>query len=788
MDEAGALAQLRSRVAAERLAAAEWLGDHPTADGAAKLFAALGDSEPAVQDAVVRALSRHAQPGLITQLVMATQSDDAAKRGGAQRVLLELAHLQPQAVVAAAADPDARVRRWAIAALGEQTVTAAVPVLLARLRDPGEAVDVRKEAAQALGQFEPDLVVGSLIEGLASEPVSDVRIAIIQSLSHLGDVRAVPALLKQLETDSDSRSAIIRALGVLSEADAIPPLMALLEGGGPALRGQVLEAIYRIVVEPAQRRNAFLRTARLRPLIQTAALQRELLSGIGPNNVYAAHVLGWLARPDVIPDLIECLNSTDSLLRDAALESLLRFNLVAAPKLIEALERPEPAIRERAADLLGMIGDPSAAAPLFRHLNDEPVAVRVSVLRALAGLGGESAYAGLLLALNEPSLAETAVTLIGAYTDDALVDDFKRYLQSVLYQSRADEVIKWSAARALSMLGDEMAASILLNAIRQSDPRLRVAAANALSLVRGRRAVNVLIEATGDRDWLVRQKAIEALSNISDSRTITALMPLATDADWRVRLVLVSALGRIRDSRVYGPLRKLAGDADQWVRRAVMAACARLDDPRARDMLLIGVSDRVGTVRAAAYLALSTQPDVALRSVFRAGLVDAETLVRLHAMRALITLGAVSPEDIALLRPLAHDPSTEVRAGLAEALGELAADEAVGLLEILIVDPELGVRERAVEALAHIGSPSSIQALLSGLDHGDLEQAIGRALAGQADLSLRALLLAARSAEAPTRRRAARGLRYLPAQHARPALEKLRQDPDPGVRDAAYDG
>jgi HEAT repeat protein len=772
-------------VAAERLAAAEWLGDHQTADGAGALVAALGDSEAAVQDAIVRALSRFVQPGLIGQLVAATQLDDAGKRGGAQRVLLELARLQPQSVLAAVGDQDARIRRWAVATLGEQAQPEAVPVLLARLSDRDEAVDVRKEAAQALGLFDPELTIGRLLETLLTEPPADVRIAIIQALSHLGDVRAVPALIARLQSDSDARTAVIRALGVLSEAEAIPPLMALLEGGGPALRGQILEAIYRIVVEPAQRRNAFLRTARLRPLIQTAALQRELVSGIGPNNAYAAHILGWLARPDVIPDLVECLNSTDTLLRDAALESLLRFNLVAAPKLVEALERPEPAIRERAADLLGMVGDPSVSAPLFRHLNDEPSSVRVAVLRALAGLGGESAYAGLLLALNEPSLTDTAVTLISAYTDDALVDDFKRYLQSVLYQSRADEAIKWSAARALSMLGDEMAASILLNAIRQNDPKLRTAAANALSLVRGRRAVNVLIEATGDRDWLVRQKAIEALSNISDSRTITALMPLAADPDWRVRLVLVAALGRIRDSRVYGPLRKLAADGDPWVRRAVMAACARLDDPRARDMLLVGVSDRVGSVRAAAYLALSAQPDVSVRSVFRAGLVDAETLVRLHAMRALITLGAVSPEDVALLRPLAHDRATEVRAGLAEALGELAADEAVALLEVLVTDPELSVRERAVEALGHIGSPVAVQALISGLDDPDLEPRVGQALADQVDLSLRAPLLAARSPDAAERRRAARGLRHLPAQHAGPALEKLRRDPDHAVRQEA---
>ncbi len=798
---ARALTDLRDPAPAVRQLAANYLEAHPSPEGARALIASLSEPHFPAQSAIIKALLAQTEPDLIHQLVaLGREQAEHVPGQSARRALLEIAQSRPADVLVALSDADADVRVWAAGILGDLGRMEAVAPLIQRLDDVDEAGVIRCAAAAALGQLGHETGTEALLRVAQSAQPDDVRIASILALGPSGDTRAVEPLCALIDALRDGRPdlglAAVRTLGVLASSDAVPSLMESLEwlstlprGAAHAeldvWRGQVLESLYRIVVEPAVRRASLLRTARLRPLISTEALRRELGAGVAPNNAYAAHVLGWLGRPDALPDLIGCLNTTDSALRDAGLEALLRFNIVAVPRLIEALERPEPQVREAVADLLGLIGDGSAAQPLFRHLNDEPQGVRTAVLRALASLGGEPAYAALVLALNDPALAEHAISLIGGLGDENLIDEFKRYLQGVLYQSQADEAIKWSAARALSMLGDELAASILLNAIRSHDPRLRHAAANALSLVRGRRAVNVLIEATGDRDWLVRQKSIEALSHINDSRTLAALEPLARDPEWRVRLALVGAFSRLRDHRAFGPLRDLAQDPDPWVRRAVMAACARLDDIRAREILLLGSSDRAGAVRDAAYQGLEITADPTLLPVLRAGIFDDEIQVRLHALRALASISNGDPNVLELLTPLRHDPAASVRLALADTLGEIAVSEAAPLLAALARDDEPTVRERAVQALSHCRDQAAFEVLVTLLAHADLRVSVMHELRKDVDRALRALLLAARSRDAGLRTAAARGLRALGSPHGAAALAHLARDADVGVQAAA---
>jgi HEAT repeat protein len=798
---AHALTDLRDPSPAIRQAAADYLGAHPTREGAQALIAALSEPHFPAQNAIIKALLAQTSPDLVPQLVaLGREQSDGVPGQSARRALLEIAQARPEAVLTALKDPDPDVRAWAALTLGDLGRSEACEPLIALIEDAEESHDVRSAAATALGQIDQPQSLQTLLRLAQAAGPERVRVAAITALGSGNDTQAVEPLSRlvaELEGGQvEIGLAAVRTLGVLASTDAVPALMDTLEwlstqprGPGYAAldgwRGQVLEALYRIVVEPTVRRASLLRTARLRPLISTIALQRELRAGVAPNNAYAAHVLGWLGRPDALPDLIACLNTTDSALRDAALEALLRFNIVAVPRLIEALERPEPQVREAAADLLGLIGDSSGTEPLFRHLNDEPQAVRIAALRALAGLGGEPAYAALVLALNDPALAEHAIGLIGGLGEETLIDEFKRYLQGVLYQSQADEAIKWAAARALSMLGDELAASILLNAIRSHDPRLRHAAANALSLVRGRRAVNVLIEATGDRDWLVRQKSIDALSHINDSRTLAALEPLARDPEWRVRLALVGAFSRLRDHRAFGPLRELAQDPDPWVRRAVMAACARLDDIRAREILLLGTSDRAGAVRDAAYQGLEINADPTLLPVLRAGIFDDEIQVRLHALRALAVISNGDPNVLELLTPLRHDPDPSVRLALADTLGEIAVSEAAPLLGALARDAEAAVRERAVLALSHCRDQAAFEVLVSLLAFDDMRASVLNELRRDVDRALRALLLAARSRDPVQRAAAARGLRGLGTTHGAAALAQLARDSDVGVQTAA---
>nr|PZN49347.1 MAG: hypothetical protein DIU68_20220 [Chloroflexota bacterium] len=70
---------------------------------------------------------------------------------------------------------------------------------------------------------------------------------------------------------------------------------------------------------------------------------------------------------------------------------LERFDRAALPALIGALSDERAQVREHAADILGLIGEPEAAPALAKVANDPNVQVRLSVVTALGIIGGNIA-------------------------------------------------------------------------------------------------------------------------------------------------------------------------------------------------------------------------------------------------------------------------------------------------------------------------------------------------------------------------------------------------------------
>lgn len=767
----------------QRREAAIYLAQHPiTSETGEALIAALGDSNAAAQEAIISAIVAHAHPGIVSQLVRVLKESRPERRNAALSALTAISQQTPEIAIAALTHPTLEVRQWATEALGELNEPQSVPGLIDRLNDGGESPNVRRAAAQALGKLGDPGATPALIKA-ATQSDFWLRHAAIEALSRLADERAAGPLVDMMKTDVWTRPIIIKALGNIGSGEAVPDLVAMLDDSNEAVRTYTLEALLKIVIEPFGRRTGTPLTARLRPLIPVEPLQRELKSHTAPNSAYAANLLGWLARPEALPDLIEALDSSDESLRDAAMEAVLRHGEAALPTLMTAIDRPQAALRERVAELLGLLGNPLAVPALLRHLTDGHLPARQAVLRALGALGGEAAYGGLLQALTDPATRETALGVISQITDDAQITDLKSYLQRYLYEGQSEGSTRWSAAQALSLLGDEMAVSILLNAMRLPDEAIRQPAAEALARVQGRRAVNVLIEALGDRDWLVRQKAVEALSRIPDSRVITALLPLAHDSEWRVRLALVNALGRINDNRVYLLLQELEHDADPWVRRRVAEVCGRLDDARAGDILRRCLRDPDLRVRQVAALAVRWKRDATLVPGMIELLSDENAGVRRTAVRALAAVLGQSAIDV--LMPLAHDLDEGVRFALADMLGEIGSDEALPLLDHLLADAEERVRRQVVESLAHIGTLSALNLLADALANPVVKAEAQAQLHTLGDQALRALLNAARSSAPELRIGAAETLGQMGNPLALPTLHNMHRDPDARVRQAA---
>jgi HEAT repeat protein len=489
-------------------------------------------------------------------------------------------------------------------------------------------------------------------------------------------------------------------------------------------------------------------------------------------------LLGWLAAPDALPDLIEALGCEDDALRQAAVEGLLRFGHTALPHLLAALDHRQALVRESAVELLGMLSDASVVPRLLEHRGDAALAVRQALVRALGSLGGEAAYHGLLQALLAEETRDTALGVIGQLRQPDLVN----YLQHCLYEDASP--VRWAAAQALSLIGGEAAVSILLNAIRLPDDQVRQPAAEALGRVRSNQAVPVLLEALGDRDWLVRQKAVEALGNIADGRAVTALLLLQREPEWRVRRTLVSALARVADSRVTPALRVLAEDPNRWVRRAVMELGAEVSDSRMLDLLIQGLADAEPSVRQAALVTLGRRREPVAAAAVAGGLSDSDTLVRLAAVHALTWIDpALASARLADL--VQSEPESIVRQAAADALGELGVPEVVAPLAALLGDPVPAVSARAAEALALVGTGPALEALAAGLQLSGARDHILVQFERLGVPAIRALLACARAAEAAMRAAAAQALGVMGHSLALPTLRLLVRDADERVRAAA---
>jgi HEAT repeat protein len=774
--------ELTSDDPVRRREAALQLGEATSASACEALIGALGDPQLSVQEAVILSLVKQPYPDKISLLVNVLQENNPVRRNAALNALLEISAETPALTLAALRHASIDVRQWAAEMLGEISEASSVTALLERLEDADEFPNVRRAAAQSLGRLGNTAATPALMKAAAHGDFW-MRQAAIEALSRLGDEQVVEPLLSLMKQDAWTRPAVIKALGNIGSTAAISDLVTALDDQSATVRTASLEAMFRIVMEPSGRRTGTPRTAMLRPVIPVGPLRRELNARTLPNSAYAAHLLGWLGDRTALPDLLECLDVTEEALRDAAIESLLRFGSAAVPVLVAAVTRPEPALRERIIELLGMVGDQSVVPVLTELLADRQITVRQAVLRALGALGGEAAYTGLLQALNDPATRDTALGILSQFNDPALVGELKTHLQRYLYESKSPAGLRWAAAQALSLLGDEAAVSILLNATRLPDELIRKPAAEALARVRGRRAVNVLIEALGDRDWLVRQKAIEALSSIQDSRVVAALIPLARDPEWRVRWSLVAALGRMRDSRVYGPLAELARDADRWVRHRAMEVCGRMEDSRAVEIALRGLKDAEPAVRIAALDALLPQREPALIGPIAELAQDADAEVRATAARTLAFVAGANAIDS--LTVLAHDPMDNVRATIGYVLGELGSEEGIPALETLLRDSAPAVRAHAADALAHIGTTLALQSLVEALTHPTVKPEAQARLLAVGEPALRVLVSATRSPKTELRIAAAETLGRTGNAQVASALQVMLRDADQRVKAAA---
>jgi HEAT repeat protein len=760
-----------------RIAAVEQLGARAPAS-VDELVELLVDPSWIVRRAVIEALTiagEAAVEPLCT--VLREHRDHEGRLAAAVDALVALrVPVEPQ-VLRLSTDRNPAVVADAAQILGRRRSRVAIPVLVQLTRHASDNVAVA--AIEALGRIGGSAAVEALVAAIDSGSFFRTFPA-IDVLGRSGDPRAVEPLARLLASPHYLPEAA-RALGRSGDRGAVKPLLSLL--------GSRSDAVVRVAaVSLLELREHFVERSGgdvllIDDLVRTQVgpeVVPRLIRGLSGADVDEAlaicSLLGMIGNPEAAAALTAKLDGPRPV-ATAAAEALRRIGKDAEVHLIQAIREGSS---ERRKVLLPTVTRSWAATDLVVCLEDPDPEVRALACDSLARLGNPTVVPRLFGCLGDPNLrvvhsATAAIQALGTQEARDLA----------LEATRSEHpVIRRAALRILAYFGDRESLAPMIAGLDDPDPRVRDAAVQGLPYVEDPRAREALFEASKRPDSKVRALAMRSLGHVpkANERVYSLLLRGLSDGDAWVRYYACQALGRLAYAPAAAELAQLLTDEAGQVRVSAVEALSHLESREAHEALRHAAESADVEVRRAALVGLGIAQRPEDLPLILAALGAADTPTRLMALSA--TSNFRSPRVLAALSSAASDADDQVRAA---AIGLLAArpeEEATEILiELLASD---ATHDRAKAALL-VPSEGRIAGLLMALaSAGDeLAPSLISVLARIHHVDGRAALLSAMKMDNVAARKAA--ATALAAGHDLEMLAALRDaadhDPDEEVRE-----
>lgn len=286
-------------------------------------------------------------------------------------------------------------------------------------------------------------------------------------------------------------------------------------------------------------------------------------------------------------------------------------------RLIEALDDTNRDRRMNAAIRLSEMQAKEATSALIARLRDDDYRVREEAARALGKFKAAGAVMGLLEAVrigrpgpfgggNAHMVFIDAIRDIGELAVPVLVDAL----------SDEDPRMRLSIVDLLGEVGGPDAVTALAGALRDPEWRVRWRAADALGKLGDAEAVPDLLDLLNDSNKDVRISAAWALGKIGHASAVDGLIAMLRDREWRVRWGAAEALWEIGEVAV-DQLVEMLREPDEYVRRAAARALAQIGVP-AIDTLIDTLNEANWDVRWTAASALQEIGDPAVPALVKA--------------------------------------------------------------------------------------------------------------------------------------------------------------------------
>jgi HEAT repeat protein len=389
-------------------------------------------------------------------------------------------------------------------------------------RDYSRALVDALHAGQPQMFFDEELPFGGLhtdaeaaaiaIRGL-SHPDPGVRRISAEIVGHLQVPEAAGALVESLEDqDSEVKVAALEGLACSHASAALLEISACLSDPEAEVRLAAIESLGRL----ASSRGV---VAHIEPL----------LSDSDPRVcIQAAQTLLLVSNHTLARETLHrAASDPDPAVRARALESLGKIGDGTAFELaVEAMEAAQPLVRRTAAGALVGLNPREGLGILIRHLNDEDQSVRMAIALSI-GRMDEPALDLLVEALLDPSREDGALLSLSYISVGGAEQKIRAYAKNTAqkalhYHARSLE-LEQICARSLS---DDGRRQLLMESLRSASLHCALNALSALGLVKGDKSIAVAVDNLGSREAAQHANALETLESAGERDVIRPLLTL----------------------------------------------------------------------------------------------------------------------------------------------------------------------------------------------------------------------------------------------------------------------
>jgi len=187
-------------------------------------------------------------------------------------------------------------------------------------------------------------------------------------------------------------------------------------------------------------------------------------------------------------------------------------------------------------------------------------------------------------------VASRATCVLGGLRDEKVEDLLISAMQNKDPKIRLGAVKAVVYALSVGMKNPKITPQLI--ALSQDEiPGIRREASFALGKTKDIKATKPLVEKLKDTDPRVRRKAITALGELKNADAVESLIAASKDKDPDIRSAAIVALGKIDDSRKIRPIVDALKDRNPGVRRVAIIVSGDISDPCAVEPLLEAFND-----------------------------------------------------------------------------------------------------------------------------------------------------------------------------------------------------